>query len=91
MQRDPPWDARLVAWMQDNARHKGAKPRPRPLTRREVVQIAAFVAVLGTIGAIIGIGWWPAVGGGLVGLGVRLWESRRAARRKGPENGPELD
>jgi hypothetical protein len=90
MQKDRPWDARLVEWMQESARHKDPKPTPGPITRREVIQVAALVAVLASLGEAIGIGFWPAVAGGIVGLGTRLWQSRPAARRQGPESGPEL-
>jgi hypothetical protein len=81
MQKDRPWDARFVQWMQESARYKDPKETPGPITRREVVQLAALVSVLGIFGAAIGVGWRPAVAGGLVGLGTRLWQSRPDAGR----------
>jgi hypothetical protein len=71
----PPWDVRLIGWMQESARHKGSVPRP-PLTRRGFVAIVGAMAALGAFWAVTGINVWPGIAGLGAGLAVRLWEIR---------------
>jgi hypothetical protein len=81
MQNERPWDARLVDWMHESARHKDPKSRG-PITRSELVPAVAVVAVLTPLGVLMGIGWWPAVSGLCVGFLVRAWQNRAVTPRE---------
>jgi cobalamin biosynthesis protein CobD/CbiB len=70
----PAWDARLINWMQESARHDRA--RPRPIRRGETVVLVLVLLVFAVSWVVTGIDTWPAVAGIGVGLAARLWESR---------------
>jgi hypothetical protein len=82
----PPWDARLINWMQESARHKDRSPRG-PIRRGEFIRLSLALLALGAFWAATGVDTWPVVAGLGGGLGVRLWRSR--PDRKGPGIGPE--
>jgi len=69
MPQDRPWDVRLIERMQ-RRRQEG------PVTRGDVVWLASLTAVVAALSAVMGLGWWPPVGGGLVALVTGLWQRR---------------
>lgn len=75
----PPWDARLIEWMQRSARHE-----KDGVAERQAGRIAAGWVVGAGLGTATGVGIWPAfagVGSVLVVRWVARWRQSRAHRR----------
>jgi hypothetical protein len=84
MPEEPPWDVRLVEWMQESARYRKRPPKGA-IDRAEAIGWLLPLILAAAFWAVTGIDTWPVIGGLLTGIGVRVVQDRHAARNGSTE------